>query len=58
MKKTDSGLSAGKCRSRKNDMPEKELRNILRMIVSDRKNRLPSPGGGFIIILSETTRYI
>ena len=28
MKKTDSGLSAGRCRSCRNDMPGKELRNI------------------------------
>ena len=58
MKKTDSGLSAGKCRSRRNDMPEKELRNILRSIVSDTNISLSFRKSKFIIILSETTRYI
>jgi hypothetical protein len=58
MKKTDSGLSAGKCRSRRNDMPGKKLRNILRSIVSDKNIRLSFLKSEFIISLSETTRYI
>lgn len=58
MKKTDSGLSAGKCRSRRNDMPGKELHNILRSIVSDKNIRLSFLKSKFIITLSETTRYI
>lgn len=58
MKKTDSGLSAGKCRNYKTGMPGKELRNILRNIVSDKNIRLFFLKGKFIISLSETTRYI
>ena len=34
------------------------LHNILRMIVSDRKNRLSFEAGGFIMNLYETNRYI
>lgn len=45
MKKTDSGLSVGKCRSRRNDMPEKELRKILRSIVSDKNISLSVDSG-------------